>query len=242
VDNIEQSCSQYFTICKHGSNEEALKRVFEAMKTYPRSSRLDEACKVFQYVYDQTSGNSVKNGRNKRKTVDESIEEPSAKRVNTEAVIPVFLPINQHSSLIQESHMISHLPFEIPINLMPLLDMSAQLYRTFCLDDRLPTQQQLASECNTAALFNDPTRHLFNDPTRLGPFFGEGKKPDVPTVAESKDTDIEEPLDVDAILCSNMRNIESTENEAINQEEHSSAFQGSFDDFFFGEFTTSNDY
>lgn len=223
-DSIEKSFSQYFTICGRGTNKRTLERVLKAMKTYPQGSKLAFAQTLFQSVYDQIrenpSDNSVKNDSKKRKTTDKSIEESSIKRAKTEPVISVPVPMNQHSSMIQESYMPFYFPSVVPMfpfDISNQLDMSAFGYYP------LLVQQEPASECNAAALLNDPTM--------LDSLFTEEEKAVVDAVAENKaiaegnESDLEQCLELDDTDSFIVGNAESTESEDINQREHGSTLE-----------------
>ncbi len=229
VDNIEQSFSQYFTICGRGANENAMERVLKAMKRYPQDNELIQAFNLFQSFYDQirinSSGSRVKNGTNKRKAAEKITKVSSAKKAKTESVISVSAPMNQDSHLIQNSRMSFHLPSAVPIypfDPMFLFDLSGQLSMPSCPYYALLIQPESASESINA--------DLLNDPTMFGSFFTEDKKPDVSTVVENKaivKDDILEFeqffLDYDDTLDFIMSNPVSTESEDINRDKHSSS-------------------
>jgi hypothetical protein len=226
VDNIEQSFSQYFTICGRGTNENAMERVLKAMKRYPQDSALVQAFNLFQSVYDQirinSSGNRVKNGTNKRKAVEKITKVSSDKKAKTESVLSVSAPMNQDAHLIQNSCVSFHLPSAVPINpfdpIFPF-DLSGQLSMPSCPYYALPIQPESASESISADLLNGLTMHRS--------FFSEDKKPDVHTVVENKAIVKDDILDFEQFFLDHddtldfiMSNPVSTESEDINQDMH----------------------
>jgi hypothetical protein len=192
VDNIEHSFSQYFTICGRGTNENALLRVLNVMKTYPQDSELVQVLKLFQYVYDQirinSSGNSVENGANKRKTIEKITQVSSAKKSKTEPLIPFSEPMDQGLHHIQNSHMCFYFSSPVPINpfdpMFPFV-WYGQFSMPSCPYYALPIQQESASESISADLPNGLTMHRS--------FFNEEETPNVSTVVENK-ANVEEDL------------------------------------------------
>jgi hypothetical protein len=228
LDNIEHSFSQYFTICGRAANENALLRVLNVMKTYPQDSEIVQVLNLFQSVYDQirmnSSGNSVGNGANKRKTIKNITEVSSAKKSKTESVVSVSGPMNQGLHHIQNSHMCFYLPPAVPIinpfdPMFPFI-WYGQLSMPSCPYYALPIQQESASESISADLPNGLTMHRS--------FFTQEKKPNVSTVVENKANveeevlDFEQFLDFDDTLDSITSNPVFTESEDINKDEHSS--------------------
>jgi hypothetical protein len=227
VHNVEKLFYQYFTICGRGTNENALFRVLKVMKTYRQDRELDEVHNLFQSVYDQirmnSSGNRVRNGANKRKTIKKSTEVPSAKKSKTESVVSVSGPMNQDSHHIQNSHMSFHLASAFPINLFhPMFpfDLYGQLSMTYYPYYSLPIQQESRSESISTALPSAPAM-----PGSLT----KEKNPNVSTVDENNAMFEDDVLDLEQLflgfednsdlgdtLFSIMSNPMSTESEDIN--------------------------
>jgi hypothetical protein len=254
-DNIEQSFSQYFTVCGRGTIQFALERVLKAVDGYPQDSEFLTVLNLFQSVYDKrshSSGKIVKNSAKKRGAVEESNEISSTKKAKTVHVMPVSASMNQGSHLFQNSQMIFLLPPAVPMNtsvpvktlapanqLVPVntlapmnsFDRSDQLFVPFDSYYALPIQQESTSEFNNPELCSIST------------IFAEEKKSDVSTVVENKviakdkvfafeQPDFEQLLDFYGPLDSIMSNPVSTQFEDTNQHEHSSTSECIASEFF----------
>jgi hypothetical protein len=248
VDNVEKCFYQYFTRCGRGTNENALLRVLKVISTYGQDSELDKVLNLFQFVYDQirmnSSGNNVKNGAKKRKTVEKSTEVSFAKKSKTESVISVSDPMNQDSHPIQNTDMSYHLASAVSINQfvpMFLFDLYDQLAMAYYPYYSLPIHQESVSESISAALSNAPAM-----PGSLI----EEKKPNLSTVVENNDIfglgfeqlflHFEDISYSDGTLDSNMLHPAPTESEDINQDGHSSTLEFNSFDFIFSNYKNSS--